>query len=67
MALIRQELCDEAIRLGRVLTSLLPDAEAFGLLALMLPQSFAPESASECAGRIGAARRSRTAPCGIPI
>ena len=35
-ALIRQELCDEAIRLGRVLTSLLPDPEAFGLLALML-------------------------------
>ncbi len=35
-ALIRQELCDEAIRLGRVLTSLLPVPEAFGLLALML-------------------------------
>lgn len=34
--LMRHELCDEAIRLGRVLTSLLPDAEAFGLLALML-------------------------------
>jgi RNA polymerase sigma-70 factor (ECF subfamily) len=34
--LIRHELCDEAIRLGRVLTTLLPDAEAFGLLALML-------------------------------
>ncbi len=34
--LIRQELCDEALRLGRVLTSLLPDPEAFGLLALML-------------------------------
>lgn len=34
--LIRHELCDEAIRLCRVLTSLLPDAEAFGLLALML-------------------------------
>ncbi len=36
-ALIRQELCAEAIRLGRVLASLLPDAaEARGLLALML-------------------------------
>ncbi|MBI1280475.1 MAG: sigma-70 family RNA polymerase sigma factor [Anaerolineaceae bacterium] len=35
-ALIRQELCVEAIRLGRVLTSLLPDAEAYGLVALML-------------------------------
>jgi RNA polymerase sigma-70 factor, ECF subfamily len=34
--LIRQELCTEAIRLARVLTSLLEDAEALGLLALML-------------------------------
>ena len=36
-ALIRQELCTEAIRLGRVLVALLPEsAEARGLLALML-------------------------------
>jgi RNA polymerase sigma-70 factor (ECF subfamily) len=36
-ALIRQELCMEAIRLGRVLVALLPEsAEARGLLALML-------------------------------
>lgn len=35
-ALIRQELCSEAIRLARVLTGLLPDPEALGLLALML-------------------------------
>lgn len=35
-SLIRQELCAEAIRLGRVLTGLLDDAEAWGLLALML-------------------------------
>jgi RNA polymerase sigma-70 factor (ECF subfamily) len=36
-ALIRQELCQEAIRLGRILVSLLPQsAEAHGLLALML-------------------------------
>lgn len=36
-ALIRQELCGEAIRLGRVLVELLPqNAEALGLLALML-------------------------------
>jgi RNA polymerase sigma-70 factor (ECF subfamily) len=35
-ALIRQELCSEAIRLGRVLIDLLPDPEALGLLALML-------------------------------
>ena len=36
-ALIRRELCDEAIRLGRLLSSLLPEAAAVrGLLALMM-------------------------------
>jgi RNA polymerase sigma-70 factor (ECF subfamily) len=36
-SLVRAELCDEAIRLGRLLTELLPEEpEAFGLLALML-------------------------------
>jgi RNA polymerase sigma-70 factor (ECF subfamily) len=35
-ALLRRELCGEAIRLGRLLRSLLPAAEAAGLLALML-------------------------------
>jgi RNA polymerase sigma-70 factor (ECF subfamily) len=35
--LVRADLCDEAIRLGRLLTQLMPDdAEAAGLLALML-------------------------------
>ena len=35
--LVRHELCNEAIRLGRVLVELMPDeAEARGLLALML-------------------------------
>ena len=38
-ALIRRDLCAEAIRLGRVLTELMPDEpEAIGLLALMLLQ-----------------------------
>jgi RNA polymerase sigma-70 factor, ECF subfamily len=37
--LVRGELCAEAIRLGRLLTELLPgDAETMGLLALMLLQ-----------------------------
>lgn len=36
--LIRQELALEAIRLGRLLAQLLPDAEVLGLLALMLIQ-----------------------------
>ena len=35
--LVRDELCDEAIRLGRLLAALMPrEAEVFGLLALML-------------------------------
>jgi RNA polymerase sigma-70 factor (ECF subfamily) len=35
--LVRQELCEEAIRLGRVLVALMPDEpEVVGLLALML-------------------------------
>jgi RNA polymerase sigma-70 factor, ECF subfamily len=38
-SLVRAELCDEAIRLGRVLVDLMPDeTEAGGLLALMLLQ-----------------------------
>ena len=38
-ALVRGDLCDEAIRLGRILVQLMPDAlEARGLLALMLLQ-----------------------------
>src|SRR5579884_913579 len=38
--LIREDLCAEAIRLGRVLCELLPnDAESLGLLALMLLQN----------------------------
>ena len=37
--LVRTDLCDEAIRLGRLLTTLMPDEpEAAGLLALMLFQ-----------------------------
>ncbi len=38
LALMRRDLCDEAIRLGRLLVDLLPDPEAQGLLALMLLQ-----------------------------
>ena len=35
-ALIRKELCREAMRLGRLLAELLPEPEVLGLLALML-------------------------------
>jgi RNA polymerase sigma-70 factor (ECF subfamily) len=37
-SLIRHDLTEEAIRLGRLIVDLLPDAEAIGLLALMLLQ-----------------------------
>jgi RNA polymerase sigma-70 factor (ECF subfamily) len=36
VALVRQDLAAEAIRLGRLLATLLPEPEALGLLALML-------------------------------
>jgi RNA polymerase sigma-70 factor, ECF subfamily len=49
--LVREDLCDEAIRLGRLLVELMPDEpEAIGLLALML--------------LIAARRASRTTPDG---
>jgi RNA polymerase sigma-70 factor (ECF subfamily) len=35
-ALVRRDLCNEAIRLGRLVAELAPDAETLGLLALML-------------------------------
>jgi RNA polymerase sigma-70 factor (ECF subfamily) len=37
-SLTRHDLTEEAIRLGRLIAELLPDPEAFGLLALMLVQ-----------------------------
>lgn len=37
-SLTRADLSEEAVRLGRLLVALLPDAEAIGLLALMLLQ-----------------------------
>jgi RNA polymerase sigma-70 factor, ECF subfamily len=50
-ALIRRELCAEAIRLGRVLTDLMPDEpEAIGLLALMLLQDSRRASRVDDAG-----------------
>ena len=45
---VREDLCDEAIRLGKLLAVLMPDeAEVFGLLALMLLQD------SRRAARVG--------------
>ena len=49
--LIRHELCDEAIRLGRILCELMPDEpEAAGLLALMLLQDSRKAARVDSAG-----------------
>ena len=51
--LIRRELCAEAIRLGRVLASLMPDeAEVLGLLALMLLHDARRETRTTAAGEL---------------
>lgn len=51
-ALVQQALCDEAIRLGRLLVQLLPDAEAIGLLALMLLQASRQRARSDTDGNL---------------
>ena len=51
-ALLQQALCDEAIRLGRLLVQLLPDAEAVGLLALMLLQASRQRARSDAEGNL---------------
>jgi RNA polymerase sigma-70 factor (ECF subfamily) len=52
-ALIRRELCSEAIRLGRVLCQLMPDEpEAIGLLALMLLQDSRRDARTSPSGEI---------------
>ncbi|MDH0646471.1 RNA polymerase sigma factor [Pseudomonas sp. GD03858] len=47
---ITRELTDEAIRLGRLLAQLLPDAEVLGLLALMLLQASRQQARSDAHG-----------------
>ena len=63
--LVRAELCNEAIRLGRLVCELMPDdAEAWGLLALMSCTTRAAPPVST--GRGATSRcRNRTGPCGI--
>jgi RNA polymerase sigma-70 factor, ECF subfamily len=51
--LIRRELCSEAIRLGRALSSLMPDEpEVLGLLALMLLQDSRREARVDAIGAV---------------
>lgn len=52
-ALIRHELCQEAIRLARILSQLMPDEpEITGLLALMLLQDSRRETRVDAAGNL---------------
>lgn len=51
--LVRRDLCDEAIRLGRLLIELMPDeAEAIGLLALMILIDSRREARTDPAGEL---------------
>jgi RNA polymerase sigma-70 factor (ECF subfamily) len=51
--LVRRELCDEAIRLGKLLAALMPDeSEVLGLLALMLFQDSRREARMSPAGEL---------------
>ncbi|OLS59473.1 RNA polymerase sigma factor [Pseudomonas putida] len=49
---VRDELCAEAIRLGRLLGELLPDPEVLGLLALMLLQASRSRARNAGAGEL---------------
>jgi RNA polymerase sigma-70 factor (ECF subfamily) len=48
--LTREDLCTEAIRLGRMVAALLPDPEALGLLALMLLHEARRAARADAAG-----------------
>jgi RNA polymerase sigma-70 factor (ECF subfamily) len=49
-ALVRRDLCNEAIRLGRLVAELAPDAETLGLLALMLLHDSRRDARTDAAG-----------------
>ncbi|MFK8331307.1 RNA polymerase sigma factor [Pseudomonas sp. BJa5] len=51
-SLMRNDLSDEAIRLGRLLQQLLPDPEVLGLLALMLLQASRQQARSDENGEL---------------
>ena len=66
--LIRAELTEEAIRLGRLITELMPDEpEAIGLLALMLLEQARRRGADHSATENSCRCPSRTAACGTVL
>ena len=63
--LVRHDLCDEAIRLGRVLAELMPrEPEVLGLLALMELQASRARGAHRCRRAISCCSRIRTGSAG---
>ena len=66
--LVREDLCAEAIRLGRLLAELMPDEpEVLGLLALMLLIDVAPGDPHHAPTAISCGWPTRTASCGIAL
>ena len=64
-ALVRTELCEEAIRLARLLVELMPDeAEAHGLLALLLLTESRRAARTDADGPAGSPRRPGPRPLG---
>ena len=64
--LVREDLCAEAIRLGRLLAELMPDEpEVLGLLALMLLTESRRRGAHDRRRRRSCCSPSRTAAAGI--
>jgi RNA polymerase sigma factor (sigma-70 family) len=51
-ALVRHDLCHEAIRLGRMLAELMPEAEVLGLLALMELQASRSATRTDADGNL---------------
>ncbi len=66
LAVVRQELTAEAIRLGRLVAELLPDTEALGLLALMLLHEIAAVC-PHCGGRRTCSPRRAGSRCGTRL
>ena len=63
---MRPALCDEALRLGRILAELAPlEPEVHGLVALMEIQASAPAGARRPRRRARSCCSIRTARCGI--
>jgi RNA polymerase sigma-70 factor (ECF subfamily) len=66
-SLTRSDLSGEAIRLGRLLAELLPEAEVMGLLALMLLQESRRVARTSLTGELILLKDQRTAGYGVRL